>query len=165
MTDTTNSRDARIRSLEAAARRAYGEDADARYWNVEVRLSWSYAVGEITALKHVDLWACDLRARIPGTALIIGLHKDSSLIHAHGRIYLPQRLFSEPTLPVTGSFWSPFVETALQWPHGQVWVEPFSRRKARPHTHGGAEYLAKFPETVMQFGEAPVYRARRKRHG
>lgn len=156
-------REAERRRLNAEHREADAIDADRHFWNLCVRLSWGWDVDEITALKHVSDFAHSVRARIPGTAFRTALDKDTSRLHAHLRVYLPKHLFSEPTLPAPAqdSDWSPWVQSVLQWRHGLLWAEPYSRHKARPHTHDGALYEAKFPETLQWFGTAPPYHPKR----
>ncbi len=163
MSEIGQEQEAERRRQLTAAREAIAIDSDAYYWNLYVRLSFNWDVDEITASKHVSDLARSVRARIPGTAFKTGLHKDRSQIHAHLRVYLPKRLFSDPTLPAPAkdSDWSPWVQAILQWRHGDLWAEPFSRHKARPHTHDGAKYDAKSPETVMAFGTAPLYHPKR----
>lgn len=157
----TNDRDTGIRRLEAAARAAWAEGARGKRWTLWARLSFAAHVSDITASKHIERWATQFKADVPGSAILIGLHNDTSRRHAHALIFVPRRWWDisyPPGIWIVGWSWEPW----LRWRHGQVWAVPYSpHRTARQH--GAAEYLARDPGAVMQFGAAPSYQPRRRR--
>jgi hypothetical protein len=174
-------RDAGVRRLEHAAREAWAEGAREKRWTLWVRLSFPLHVSEITATKHILNWATQLRAAMPGVAVLVGLHNDTSRLHAHALVFVPRR-WTNPFHPhgifVVSRCW----EAWLGWrptyrrPHrrrqhgrlrvhttpssleGQVWVQPYdpTRRSTAPSHRGAAEYLARDPGSVMSFGTAPL---------
>jgi hypothetical protein len=156
----TTDRGADARRLEAAAREAWAEGARGKDWTLNVRLSFASHVAEITAAKHIERWALQFKKRIAGSAILIGLHSDTSRRHAHAHLFIPRRwwdLSYPPGISVVASCWEPW----LRWRHGQVWVARFS--PGRRGAHGAAEYLARDPGTVMLFGVAPRYKPKRSR--
>ena len=153
----TTDRDADRGTLEALAREAYGEIERTHWWTIWARLSFTRHLSDETALKHIERWAAVLRAAMPGTAVLSGVHNDTPLTHCHPLIYVPRRHCS--ISPLRPSAWTGWAEAILNWPHGPVWVAPYDPTFAGDaHTHGAAEYLARFPGTVLLFGTAPPSR-------
>jgi hypothetical protein len=147
--------------LSAAATRAWADGGRRRRWTVWARLSWAWDVSEMRASQQVEQWAERLRARVPGAAVLVGLHNDTARRHAHAVIFVP-RQWSAPPFPlgvhVVGECWGLW----LAWPHGDIWAERFSPGPTAS-AHGAVAYLARDPGTVLSFGRAPAYQPRRPR--
>jgi len=162
LTETmTTDRDADRRNLEAGAQKAYGETERRHWWTTWARLSFTRHVSEETATKYIERWAAVLRRKMPGTAVLLGIHNDTPLTHCHALIYVPRRHCSisspAPGIHVVSpSPWTLWAGAILNWPHGPVWVTPYDPAFSDgERAHGAAEYLARFPGTVLHFGTAP----------
>jgi len=152
----------RIAHLEAEARGAWAAELWERRWSWWVRVSWTWAVSESTALRHLTAWAERLQAGDRGIALAMGLH-GQPYRHGHGLLYLPSPIAPPPNPQQACA--TLLARTFLAWPYGDWWLQPFRpwRHGAEQRGHGAAQYLSREPGTVMTFGEAPIYRARRAR--
>lgn len=153
-----------VATTEALARKAWTEAAWRRRWTLWARLSWGWGVDPITAERQVEAWAGQLQGRLPGAAVLVGLHGDTNRQHAHALIFIPRR-WVQQSLPLGVEIvgpprWGPW----LQWRYGEVWVQEF-KPQGRGRGHGAPEYLARDVGTVMQYGVPPEYRPRRKRSG
>ena len=144
--------------LEQQARSAWASIARRHSWTLWVRLSTATPVSLATMEKLVDASATQFRKDIPGSAILVGIHGDTDRLHSHALIFIPRR-FSNPFHPagisVVGSSYEPWL--ALWWPHGQVWAREYDPDRFQSSSpHGAAEYLARDPGSVWQFGTAPL---------
>lgn len=154
-------REAAAQRLDSQARDAWAEQARAQRWTLWTRLSWAWTVSEATATRQVEAWADELRARVPGSAVLVGLHNDTDRLHAHALIFIPSR-WSERRYPPGVCVTREIRDVWHHWRHGLVWAERYSPARA-DRRHGAAAYLARDVGTVMQFGTAPSYQPRRRR--
>lgn len=144
-------------SLAVAATEAWGKLARDKCWTLNIRLSYAMKVSETTTTKHITDFAYDLRRDIPGAALLIGLHTDTTQPHFHGLLFLPRRfVWSQhypPGISVVGWSWEPWLQS--RWRHGLVWARPYDSLITKKSKHGAGEYLARDPGNVWLFGTAP----------
>lgn len=151
-------------SLERAARKAWADLARAQRWTLWARLSWAWPVSEIAAGQMLDRWAEQMIARVPGASALVGIHDDAERRHAHALIFVPKKL-TRPIYPegvgIVGWCWPQWLN--IDWKHGQVWADWFTPSRTVRGSHGAAEYLAKNPGMVMQYGLAPRYKSEKHR--
>ena len=141
----------------ADAEAAWVEAACERRWSLFVMLSFAWQVSEITAEKHVERWAVRLRRRLPGAAVMVGLHTDQGRIHAHALVFVPRRGASRNK---SSGDWLRGCSTTWHqtlWKHGLIWLDRFSSER----TAHAAEYSFREVGTVMQIGTAPPAQALR----
>ena len=158
---------------QASWRAACAASAKRYRWTYFARLTWAYPpVDEIVASKDIERWATRFRRRIPGSAVSVGLHSDTGRIHAHAFVFLPRcgaPPKPPPNQPLRQRVWRMRgVATTWfeeHWKRGKIWLDLYRPYNVRgdPKHHGAAAYLAKQPDTVMQFGVPPLYHPRRKR--
>jgi hypothetical protein len=128
-----------------------------------VELSTATPVSSETLTKLLEEWWEQFRRDFKGSAILLGIHTDTERVHAHALIFVPRR-FSSPFLPpgvfVVREAWAAWLGTS--WRHGRVWAKeydvslPPEMKSNSPH--GAAEYLARDPGTVVQYGTAPLAR-------
>jgi hypothetical protein len=155
-----------IARLDRRARTELVRGALERRWTLWMRLTWAVPVSEYTATRDIERWATRLRNRIPGAAVLVGLHSDTDRRHAHALVFIPRQ--GAPPNPSGG--WLPRLTTKRHetlWGHGNVWLDRFRPSRfsssSHPETRGAAPYLSRDVGTVMQFGSPPIYRRRRTR--
>ena len=156
--------DASSRALEAAAREAWADLAEGRRWTLFARLSFARQVSEAIVNRSLEDWAVKLLARAPGSAAIAGVHDDTSRLHVHALVFLPERI-ARPSYPpgVEVVRWNWEAWLRLDWKHGQVWADWFSPARAECSARDPALYISRFPGTVVRWGAAPPYCPRRRK--
>lgn len=149
--------------VESAARRAWADSAWDRRWTFWVRLSWAHPVSEYAAQRHVAQWAARVRRRVPGSAVMVGVHHDTDRRHAHCLVFIPRR--GAPPARSAVEWCRGVCQTWHQtlWRHGLLWLDRFTPGPSASQRHGAPVYLARDPGSVMRFGTAPRYQPRRAR--
>jgi hypothetical protein len=167
MNDATTGLEALLARVEGDARAAYIAHAQRRRWSLWMRLTWAVPVSEHKAMAQVEAWARRLRKRLPGAAVMVGLHSDTDRRHAHALVYLPTT--GNPP-PNPSGVWLRGLATAWHtsiWGRGHVWLDRFQPGRFQSSkytaTRGAARYLARDVGTVTMLGSPPEYRSRRKR--
>lgn len=145
-------------TLARAAQDAWAEEATGRQWTVWARLTFGYAVTEDRAMEMAERWARRLRERVPGAAVLVGIHTDTLTVHAHALVFVPRRVASPhlpPRVRPVAEAWGPWLASVGTWRHGSVWAERFDASRA-DGARGAARYLTRCgAHLVSRFGTAP----------